>query len=373
MPTNIQNILKNFHIFGDFISCESFGTGHIHDTYAVTFNQSGTVVRYLLQKLNTYVFKSPVQLMENFLRVTAHIRNKWENEGANDISRKTLTLVTTWDNLPYYRDEKNNYYRVLLFIENTYTLDVITSTADAFKGAQAFGLFQKMLSDIKEPRLHETIPNFHNTPKRFEALEEAIRKDSRKRALQVKKEIDFAFLRKPIVSRLTDLQKSGKIPERITHNDNKFNNVLLDKATNEGLCVIDLDTVMPGLSLYDFGDMVRTVTSPTAEDETDLTQVKMQLPMFEALAQGYLSAAGDFLNDMEKQLLPFSGKLITFEQGIRFLTDHINGDVYYKTSRENQNLDRTRTQFKLLESIEAQEDQMNRFVEKISKRSASKE
>jgi Ser/Thr protein kinase RdoA (MazF antagonist) len=217
---------------------------------------------------------------------------------------------------------------------------------------------------LPSPPLAETIPDFHNTPKRFAAFEQAIADDKSNRAASVKSEIEFALSRKPIASVLLTLCERGEMPERTTHNDTKFNNVMLDKDTNEGLCVIDLDTVMPGLSLYDFGDMVRTTTSPAMEDERDLSKVEMQMPMFEALVSGYLSTAAEFLTPAERALLAFAGKLITFEQGIRFLGDYLNGDVYYKTHREGHNLDRCRTQFKLVECIERQEEQMNRLSEK---------
>jgi hypothetical protein len=209
--------------------------------------------------------------------------------------------------------------------------------------------------------LHDTIPDFHNTPKRFKALEEAVAADTADRAILAKPEIDFALKHQPIASVLLH----ANLPERVTHNDTKFNNVLLDDATGEGICVIDLDTVMPGLALYDFGDMVRTTTSPAVEDERDLSRVTMQFPMFEALLRGYLTSAGDFLTLTEKQHLAFSGKLIAFEQGIRFLTDYLAGDTYYKVHRCGQNLDRCRTQFKLVESIEQQEASMERLVQSI--------
>jgi aminoglycoside phosphotransferase (APT) family kinase protein len=218
-----------------------------------------------------------------------------------------------------------------------------------------------LLASLPAPRLHDTIPDFHNTPKRFTALVEAIASDVTGRAVQAKPEIDFALKHQPIASVLL----SANLPERVTHNDTKFNNVLLDDDTGEGICVIDLDTVMPGLALYDFGDMVRTTTSPAMEDERDLSRVTMQFPMFEALVRGYLTSAGDFLTRAEKQHLVFSGKLIAFEQGVRFLTDYLAGDTYYKVHRESQNIDRCRTQFKLVESIEQQEERMERLVQSI--------
>jgi aminoglycoside phosphotransferase (APT) family kinase protein len=237
----------------------------------------------------------------------------------------------------------------------------VESAEQAFKAARAFGEFQRQLADLPAPRLHDTIPDFHHTPKRFAALEAAIRADAAGRAKLARAEIDFALAHQP----MTRVLLEANLPERVTHNDTKFNNVMLDEATGEGICVIDLDTVMPGLALYDFGDMVRTTTSPAKEDERDLTKVTMQFPMFEALVRGYLAAAGGFLTPAEKQRLAFSGKLITFEIGIRFLTDYLAGDVYFKVHRDGHNLDRCRTQFKLVESIAQQEDAMNKLVEKL--------
>jgi aminoglycoside phosphotransferase (APT) family kinase protein len=300
--------------------------------------------------------------MENVRRVTEHIRGKLD--AAGDITRRVLTIVPARDGRLFHLDAEGNYWRTFVFIEKARTFEAVETTEQAFQAAKEFGRFQKQLVDLPQPRLFDTIPDFHNTPKRFAALEQAIAADAANRAAACKSEIDFALRRKPLAAVLLDLNAQGEIPERTTHNDTKFNNVMLDEATGEALCVIDLDTVMPGLALYDFGDMVRTTTSPAEEDERDLSKVEMQMPMYEALLRGYLSAAGEFLNRAEKEHLAFSGKLITFEQGVRFLADHLAGDAYYKIHRENHNLDRCRTQFKLVESIERQEAEMNRLAEK---------
>jgi len=270
-------------------------------------------------------------------------------------------MIPTRDGSMCHRDNVGDYWRAYIFIEKARTYDVVESTSQAFEAAQAFGRFQKMLSDLPAPRLHDTIPDFHHTPKRFAALVKAIETDPANRARLARSEIDFVLRRESITSTLLD----ANLPVRVTHNDTKLNNVMLDNATGKGVCVIDLDTVMPGLVLYDFGDMVRTVTSPTKEDEADLSKVTMRFPMFEALLRGYLSAASDFLTESESQFLPFAGKLITFEIGLRFLTDYLLGDVYFKVHREQHNLDRCRTQFKLVESIEQQEDQMNRLLGRV--------
>jgi Ser/Thr protein kinase RdoA (MazF antagonist) len=259
-------------------------------------------------------------------------------------------------------DAGGETWRAYRFIENARTYDAVTSAEQAFQAARAFGRFQQQLASLPPPRLHETIPDFHHTPKRFAALEQAIAADAKGRAALARAEIEFARSRQSIAGVLL----GAGLPERITHNDTKFNNVLLDDTTGEAVCIIDLDTVMPGLALYDFGDMVRTTTSPAAEDEQDLSKVTLKFPLFEALVRGYLESAGGFLTPAEKQHLAFSGKLITFETGIRFLADYLAGDTYFKVHREGHNLDRCRTQFKLVESIERQEEQMNRTVESIT-------
>jgi hypothetical protein len=353
---DVQAVARHFHIYGEFHDAEPYGTGHINDTYCVVFHQAGAPVRYILQRINHSVFKNPVALMENVQRVTSHLAIKVN--GQPEATRRVLTLVPTHDGHAFQVDSDGNYWRAYLFIEKALTYDAVESVQQAFQAARAFGQFQQMLADLSAPRLHDTIPNFRHTPKRFAALEKAIQADVAGRASLAKPEIDFALARKSITGVLLE----ANLPERVTHNDTKFNNVMLDDVTGEGICVIDLDTVMPGLAPYDFGDMVRTTTSPAREDERDLSKVTMQLPMFEALVRGYLSTAGGFLTASEKQLLAFSGKLVTFEIGIRFLTDFLEGDIYFKVHREGHNLDRCRTQFKLIESIERQEEVMNDLV-----------
>jgi hypothetical protein len=356
---DVHAVVRQFEILGEFCSAEPYGSGHINDTYCAVFQQAGVPVRYILQRINHSIFKNPVALMENIQRVTAHLATKIAGE--TDATRRVLTLVSTRAGKAWHVDAEGNHWRVYLFIEKARTYDAVESAEQAFKAAQAFGQFQKLLADLPAPRLHDTIPDFHHTPKRFAVLEQAIAADVAGRAKLAKAEIEFALAHKAVTSVLLD----ANLPERVTHNDTKFNNVMLDDATGEGICVIDLDTVMPGLALYDFGDMVRTTTSPAKEDERDLSKVQMQFPMFEALVRGYLSTAGGFLTKGEKQMLAFSGKLITFEIGIRFLTDYLAGDTYFKVHRDGHNLDRCRTQFKLVESIEQQESKMNQLVEAI--------
>jgi hypothetical protein len=352
-------VARQFQIHGRFLNAEPCGSGHINDTYCAVFDRTGSRVRYIFQRINHRIFKNPVALMENIQRVTTHLGKKISGE--RDQSRRVMTLIPARDGRPFHRDERGDHWRAYIFIENGKTFDVVQSKRQAFEAAKAFGQFQKMLTDLPAPRLHDTIPDFHHTPKRFAALEKTIEADIANRARLAKPEIEFALQLKAMTSVLLD----AKLPERVTHNDTKLNNVILDDATGEGICVIDLDTVMPGLALYDFGDMVRATTSTAKEDERDLSKITMRFPMFEALACGYLASASGFLTNNEKQFLAFSGKLITFEAGIRFLADFLAGDTYFKVHREHHNLDRCRTQFKLVESIERQEEQMNKFVEGI--------
>jgi Ser/Thr protein kinase RdoA (MazF antagonist) len=353
---DVRAVARQFQIHGEFLEAAPYGSGHINDTYCVVFQQAGTPVRYILQRINHGIFKNPVALMENIQRVTSHLAAK--AGGQPEATRRVLTLVAARDGRAWLVDADGNHWRAYLFIEKARTYDAVESVEQAFKAARAFGQFQAQLADLPAPRLHDTIPDFHHTPKRFAALEQAIGADVAGRAALAGREIQFALAHKAITGVLLD----ARLPERVTHNDTKFNNVMLDDATGEGICVIDLDTVMPGLALYDFGDMVRTTTSPAKEDERDLSKVVMQFPMFEALIRGYLPAAGGFLTPAEKKLLPFSGKLITFEIGIRFLTDYLAGDTYFKVHRDGHNLDRCRTQFKLVESIEQQEPEMNKLI-----------
>jgi hypothetical protein len=356
---NIPTVMRRFQICGDFVSAEPYGSGHINDTYCVRFDQEGTHVRYILQRINHNIFKNPEALMENIQRVTAHLTEKTMKE--HDRSRRVLTLIPTREGRSFYRDAVGNYWRTYVFIEKARTYDAVESPRQAFETAKAFGRFQKLLADLPAPRLQHTIPDFHHTPKRFVALKKAVEADVVNRSKRAKFEIEFAMQREAIC----DVLLKAELPERVTHNDTKLNNVMLDDVTGEGICVIDLDTVMPGLVLYDFGDMVRTTTSPVKEDELDLSKVTMQFPMFEALVRGYLESADEFLSRSEKRLLVFSGKLITFEIGVRFLTDFLVGDTYFKTHREHHNLDRCCTQFKLVESIEQKEEWMNKVVESI--------
>lgn len=360
---NLCEVLALFEMRADFLHGAPYGSGHINDTYCASFDQAGLQrIRYILQRINTNVFRTPVQLMENVARVTRHSLERLLEAGHPEAHRRTLTCIPAVDGNPYAIDALGNYWRVYPFIERATGHDEIQTNEQAFQAAKAFGNFQKLAADLGGERLHETIPEFHNTPKRLEALRAAIEEDPMNRAAGLKAEIEFALSRTADCSRITDLIAAGVIPERVTHNDTKLNNVLLDDETAEGVCVIDLDTTMPGSALYDFGDMVRTATPTTREDSTDLGKLDLRIDRFEALVSGYLGTAKSFLNAAEVENLAFSGKLLTLECGIRFLTDYLHGDVYFKIKHPGHNLDRCRNQFAFVAAIEKRLPAMEKVV-----------
>jgi Ser/Thr protein kinase RdoA (MazF antagonist) len=362
---HLQHISQQFRIYGQILHAEPCKIGHINETYTATYDQGGVLVRYIHQKVNQSVFRQPEKVMENMMRVTTHLQQKLATSRARQRTRRALTVVPTHDGRAYYCDGNGDFWRTLVFVERVQSFEAVQTPGQAYEAGRAFGEFQSLLADLPGARLHETIPDFHNARKRFAALVKAIEEDHHGRAANAGDEIKFALAQEPWVGTLLDAQARGEVPERITHNDTKFNNVMLDWETGRAMCVVDLDTVMPGLVHYDFGDMVRTTTSPTLEDEEDLSKVAMQTPMFEGLARGYVEATRDFLTPGEKQHLAFAGRLITYTIGIRFLTDYLLGDVYFRVHRPHHNLDRCRTQFKLVQSIMAQEEAMQRYVESI--------
>ena len=369
VSVDLTEVAGAFPLLGRFQGGAPYGSGHIHDTFAVVFDQAGTPVRYILQRINHRIFKDVPALMDNIARVTSHVTRRANESPEGDASRRALTLVSARDGQPYHRDAEGGWWRCYLFIEHARTYDLIERRDHAMQTARAFGKFQQLLVDLPGGRLHETIPHFHHTRRRFENLRVAIEPAAHGRAGQAAAEIAFAREREPMVDVLLDLHARGEIPERITHNDTKLNNVMIDDATHEDICVIDLDTVMPGLALYDFGDMVRSATNAAAEDERDLARVHSRLDIFEALIDGYLSAARPFLQPAEIAHLAFSGRLIAFEIGIRFLTDFLEGDVYFKTRRPDHNLERARNQFALVVSMERQQAAMEAIVAKHATRS----
>ena len=358
MKPDFAELAKHFQFEGDFLEAAAYGSGHINDTYAARFgNASGTVHRYLLQRINHEVFKRPDDLMQNIESVTAHLREKISAVGG-DPERETMNLIPTTDGCSFYMTPGGNHWRAFVLIEGARTYKVVESLDQVYHAARAFGKFQRLLADLSAEQIFETIPDFHHTPKRFDAFVDAVRRDVKNRAHAVRPEIAFVEQRVGDTSILVDLLEQGELPQRVTHNDTKFNNVMIDDETGEGICVIDLDTVMPGLSLCDFGDAVRSGANSAPEDERDLSQVSVDLQVFEHLSHGYLEATRDLLSPTEIDYLPFSAKLMTFECGMRFLTDHLNGDVYFKTHRPHHNLDRCRTQFKMVQDMEARFDQM---------------
>jgi hypothetical protein len=361
---DFAELVRHFQFEGDFQQARPHGSGHINDTYAAQFeNSNGTTHRYALQWINHHVFKDPEKLMQNVVAVTDHVRRRII-AGGGDPARETLTLIPTVDGNTFYRTPDGTYWRAYTFIEGARTYEVAANLGHVYSAARAFGKFQQLVSDFSVESLHETIPDFHHTPKRFAAFCEALQQDAQNRAHSVTAEIAFVEQRAGEMSTLVNLLEQGLLPLRVTHNDTKFNNVMIDDETGEGICVIDLDTVMPGLSLYDFGDAVRSGANSAAEDEPDLSKVRMDLAVFDRLVHGYLDATRDFITPLEIDHLAFSAKLMTIECGMRFLTDHLNGDVYFKIHRPGHNLDRSRTQLKMVADMEAKAERMAEIVKK---------
>lgn len=357
-----------FAIEGDFVDGKEIPSGHINTTYRATYRKSdGHEDRYILQKINSNVFKDPRAVMRNVEKVTRHINWKVLRR-RTDSAGQTLNLYPARGGRMYIEILGDGIWRCYNYIEGTHTYDIVENTRQAYQAGYAFGSFQDLVSDMNPVDLVETIPGFHDTRQRYNRLMEVAAQDPNGRLASCLPELEFIKAREKDVDILINLQKEGKLPTRITHNDTKINNVMLDEATDEAVCVIDLDTVMPGCVLYDVGDIIRTVTTPTAEDEEDLSKIRMRISMFQSIVDGYLDAASGFLTPTEIDYIPFSGKLITLEIGIRFLTDYLEGDVYFKTSKPNHNLIRSRTQLKLVELIEEQMDDMIKFVDKRKRR-----
>ncbi len=352
----LYSILDQFSIYGDFETAAPFGTGHINSTFMSRWNQSGTRIRYLHQRINENVFIHPDHVMDNIERVTTHIIAKLKELKVPEVSRRTLTVVPSLDGKPYVRDIEGGWWRTYLFIEGTHTLELARSPKEAAFLGETIGRFQKQLADLPAPRLYETIANFHNMEWRYQRFYEALSKDPLKRVGDVQEEITFMKDNEERGAVLIRALRSGFIPERICHNDTKMNNILIDDSSDEGLCVGDLDTVMPGTSLFDVGDLIRTVTTRAEEDETDLFKVEFDLNYLKALLDGYLSEASEFLTSSEKDLLLESGRCITQIMGIRFLTDYLEGDHYYRISRPRHNLDRCRNQIALMKSMDSKWD-----------------
>ncbi len=359
----MKKIANLFAVEGNVVDVKPHGGGYINDTYAVECEkEDGSKVRYILQRINHNIFKNPEALMENYVMVCDYLKDIVEKQGGNPL-RETLTVIPTKEGKSLVCVD-GNYYRMIIFIEDTICYETCQGAEDFYKCAKAFGNFQYMLKDFPASKLHETIPNFHHTPSRFETFLKAVEENKSGRAHLVQDEINFIMERKAVTDSLIDLLNANELPLKVTHNDTKLSNILMDKDTNDSLCVIDLDTIMPGLAAYDFGDSIRAGACYSAEDETDLSKVYVDLDLYEAYVKGFIEGSKNGLSAKEIETLPLGAKVITLEQGIRFLSDYLDGDLYYKTSYDNHNLDRTRTQLKLVADMESKWEQMNEIVKK---------
>lgn len=362
----IEEAADQFCVEGKPTECRRYGNGHINDTFLFCTEddeQGGEEHRYILQRMNTHVFQNPKGLMQNISGVTAYIRDQIASAGG-DVQRGTLTLVKTKDEKDYYVDSSGSWWRMYLYITGAKGYDTAENEEAFYQSAKAFGHFQRLLDKYPVSMLTETIPGFHDTPKRFEAFCQAVEKDVCGRAKSVESEIAFVMARKDEMSIVMDKLASGELPYRVTHNDTKLNNVLIDKQSGQAVCVIDLDTVMPGTAIFDFGDSIRFGANTAEEDETDLSRVSLSLPLYEAYTKGFLEGCAGSLTAEEVSMLPWGAKLMTLECGMRFLTDYLEGDTYFRIHRPEHNLDRARTQFTLVSDMERKWDEMKRLSEK---------
>lgn len=359
-----EEVIGKFPFEGRLISSDSYGNGHINDTFLLIFETQDGTTKYILQRINHIVFTNPIPLMDNILRVTSFLREKIEKAKGNP-ERETLNVINTIDGMPYYQDSIGCFWRVYNFIDDAVSYDIVEKEEDFYESAVAFGNFQKLLHDFPADSLYETIPKFHNTRARFETFLTTVETDCMGRVKDVQEEINFVSKRKEDAGKLSDLLSDGKLPLRVTHNDTKLNNVMIDKETGKGICIIDLDTVMPGSALYDFGDSIRFGASTAKEDEKDLSKVSCSMELFEAYTKGFLEGTNGSLTDEEIALLPMGAKVMTLECGIRFLTDYLQGDTYFKIAHETHNLDRCRTQFTLVKDMETKWDEMHRIVKQF--------
>ncbi len=354
----MKELISQFQIDGRVLSCERYGCGHINETYFVVCD---TAARYVLQKINKRIFTKPVELMENIAATTAYIL-----EHADD-PRAAMRLVLTKDGKACFEDASGEFWRLYDYVPNTICLQKAESPKDFYHCGLIFGRFQGLLADFPAQTLHEPIADFHNTRVRFEQLHEAMDKNYENRLATCQKELEFALAREQESGAIVDKIAAGELPLRVTHNDTKLNNILFDKTTRTPVCVIDLDTIMPGSSLYDYGDAIRFGASTAAEDEKDLDKVWCDLELFRTYTEGFLKGCDGSLTTLELAMLPMGAKLITLECGIRFLADYLNGDVYFRTHYADQNLDRARTQFKLVADMEEKWEMMHKIVKECAK------
>jgi hypothetical protein len=360
----IVDISTNFQIKGKCNYAEIHSSGHIHTTYLLGSDRSFSSLQYILQKVNQHVFPRPDQLAKNIRSVTEHIRRKAASLGRDPL-RAALTMIPTLDDKFIYQHHEGGVWRMFEFIPGTRTYEEPQNSHQVYQAGLAMGDFLCLLEDFPAEDLVETIPDFHNTPLRFSSFKKTVDKDSLGRVREVLPEINFVLARQSEMSQMVDMLASGELPLSVTHNDTKISNVLFDEQTGEAVCMIDLDTVMPGTLLYDFGDAARTITNTAAEDEPNLALVDFNLDYFEQLARGFTQNASGILTAQEFSLLPFSAILMTLECGMRFLDDHLRGDVYFRTSRENHNLERARVQFRLIERMEDKLDLMSEVIKSV--------
>lgn len=362
----INDILEKFNFKGELEECNVFGSGHINTTYLAKYIENGKEKKYVVQKVNTNIFPDIDSLMNNVFSVTEFLRKKIIENGGNP-HRETLHFIRTYDKNKYFKDENGDCYRAYRFVDNSKAYDTVNSAEIFGKSGKAFGRFQKYLSDFPAETLSEIIKNFHNTIWRYEnEFIPAVQADKADRVASCSDEIKFVMHRREDCKKLVELIEKGELPLCVTHNDTKLNNVLFDSESNDAICVIDLDTVMPGLALYDFGDSIRFGANSCAEDDDNYDNVKINLDYFEAYAKGFLSEAGSALNQCEIDNLAFSAKLMTFECGMRFLTDYINGDTYFKTAYPTHNLVRAKNQFALVSDMEDKMPQMEQIIKNIT-------
>jgi len=362
----LDSIIRHFQVQASPFKIKPYGSGHINDTFLVEFQGQKKSEAIILQRINHLIFLDPPGIIDNITRVTNHIRQKLiaRHLPEEEISRRVLTLIPTKDGENYIKDDNGNYWRIYKFIQGTRSDNTVQSPTHAFQVAYTFAQFLYYLRDLPGPPLNETIRDFHHGSKRFDFFQSVLAQDTLNRATSARQEIDFLLAQADIFKVIPELIQKGEIPNRVSHNDTKVNNVLLDESSGEGLCVIDLDTVMPGTSLYDFGDLARSTLSSKAEDERDLSEVHVEIPVFKALVKGFLSGSHHSLTTAEHHHLVLSTHLMSLMIGMRFLTDHLQGDTYFKIHRHNQNLDRCRRQFKLVQSIIEHQEEMMNLIEK---------
>ena len=364
MAYDFNKVISKFDLDVELISCERYGEGHINETYLAVVKEDGKEKNYIVQKINSKLFKDVDKLMNNIRLVTEFNRAKIIERGGNP-DRESLSIVYAKDGKPYhYCACCDAYFRIYKFITDAIAYQVVEKPEHFYESAVAFGNFANLLAEFDAKELYEVLPDFHNTEKRFRDFEASLKADKMGRAASVKEEIDFYLSRKDYCGRIVNLLKTGEMPTKVTHNDTKLNNVMIDANTGKNVAVIDLDTIMPGSICYDFGDSIRFGCNPAAEDEPDLSKVNFDINLFESYAKGYLSAVGKGATQIERDNLAFGAILMTYECGMRFLADYLDGDVYFRTHREGHNLDRTRTQIKLVKDMEKLLPEMEAIVKK---------